>query len=298
LKEKPTTRDGKSTAGLRPPTYEQVVTGKIRAKRIGSFNVTRFGSVGEDAYIVLRKEEALQKALAPKRVNEQEFLSFILRKMRKDIVGNGGITDWATFQAQYPTVALKHGDLFDDSKSYKDFFESVTIQLAGEARIFDRDKIGGDLYRAVYGGMTAKRYLRRALEVCGQTHKHVKDKLLPLSEKESYDPAIVDIPGKLLDYREKSVLKVPVNYRFGICSETVKLLVQHLRWREVAGETLTLESWLLDNMVGKPIYGDWIWRFVRRAAKESGLQSFVQSPKKVKWAALSHISSEATSRVR
>ena len=161
------------STGLRPPTYEQVVTHKIRAKGIGSFNVTRFGSVGEDAYIVLRKEEALQKTLAPKRVNEQEFLTFILRKMRKDIVRNGGITDWATFQEHYPAVVLRHGDLFDDSKSYKDFFESVTIQLAGEARIFDRDKIGEDLYRAIYGGVTAKRYLRRALEVCGQARKEI-----------------------------------------------------------------------------------------------------------------------------
>jgi len=161
-----------TSTGLKPPTYEQVQTHKIRAKGVGTFYVTRFGSIGEDAYIVLNK----QKGVVPKpkaKLTEPDFLELILKKMKKELIHNRGVADWEAFQAHFPAVILKHGDLFSDTKSYKDLFENVTISLAGNARIFDRDKIGENLYRAVYGRIAPKALLTRALSICGEGRREI-----------------------------------------------------------------------------------------------------------------------------
>jgi len=163
-----------TSTGLKPPTYEQVQTHKIRAKGVGTFYVTRFGSIGEDAYIVLKKQKGVAPKPTPKaKLTEHEFLELILKKMKKEIIRNRGIVDWEMFQTHFPAVVLKHGDLFSDTKSYKDFFENVTIQLAGSARMFARDKIGEDLYGAVYGKIAPKTLLTRALAICGEGHKEI-----------------------------------------------------------------------------------------------------------------------------
>ena len=161
-----------TSTGLEPPTYEQVQTHKIRAKGVGTFYVTRFGSIGEDAYIVLSK----RRGITPKpkaKLTEREFLGLLLKKMKQEIVRNRGIVDWEMFQAHFPAIVLKHGDLFSDTKSYKDFFYSVTIPLAGNARIFDRDKIGEELYQLVYGKISPKALLTRALTICGEGQKEI-----------------------------------------------------------------------------------------------------------------------------
>jgi len=194
------------STGLKPPTYEQVVTHRIRAKGVGSFNVTRFGSVGEDAYIVLKKKIGPLKEPAIRRaLNEAEFLMLILKKMRRQIIQNSGIVDWGLFQEHYPAVVLRHGDLFSDTKSYKDFFESITIPLAGDARIFDRDKIGDELYRAIYGGITATRYLRRALEICGQARKEI-------SRSEMEYKILPKIDGRISNKSRTRMLKQLFDY--------------------------------------------------------------------------------------
>jgi len=161
-----------NATGLKPPTYDQVQTHKIRAKGVGTFYVTRFGSIGEDAYIVLGKQMEPTSG-AKEGLTEQDFVALILEKMKKEIIGNRGIVDWEMFQSHFPAVILKHGELFTDTKSYKDLFENITIPLAGNARIFDRDKIGEKLYLSVYGKIAPKTLLTRALSMYGEGHKEI-----------------------------------------------------------------------------------------------------------------------------
>jgi len=192
------------STGLKPPTYEEVVTHKIRAKGKGSFNVTRYGSVGEDAYIVLTKGRVRETEI-PKKLTEQEFLGLLLKKMRKDIVKNGGLVDWTLFLEHYPAIVLKHGGPFSDSKSYKDFFENVTVELTAEARIFDRDKIGDVLFHSIYGGITASRLLRKSLEICGQNRKEI-----PRSEMEY--KILQKIDGRISHKTRTALLKQLFDY--------------------------------------------------------------------------------------
>jgi hypothetical protein len=189
---------------LKPPTYEQVVTHKIRAKGRGSFNVTRYGSVGEDAYIVLRKRKE-EEIEVSKRLTEAEFLDLLLRKMKKSIVKNCGIVNWTLFQEHYPAIVLKHGGPFSDSKSYKDFFENITIELTTESRIFDRDKIGDKLYRIIYGRITPTRLLKRALKICGQNRREI-------SRSEMEYKILPKIDGRISDRTRTKLLKELFEY--------------------------------------------------------------------------------------
>lgn len=195
------------STGLRPPTYEQVQTHQIRAKGVGTFYVTRFASIGEDAYIVLKKEEGTPwlPAAEAGKLSEREFLELILKKMRREIVNNHGVTDWVAFQSHYPGVVLKHGNLFSDTKSYKDFFESVTIPLAGNARMFNRDKIGEDLYKAVYHKISPTTLLTRALSLCGEGRKEISRaemeyKILPNIDGRVSNKTRARIVKRLFDY--------------------------------------------------------------------------------------------------
>lgn len=159
---------------LKVPTFEEIKTHKIRAKGKGSYYVTRFGSIGEDSYIVLTREVTKRDTLKPlKQLDLQEFLKLVFQRMKREIVKNEGIITWEMFVRYFPDVVLKYGGPYGETKSYKELFEGITIELADGLRILDRDKVGDELYQDVYYAIDAERLVRRALILLGKQRKQI-----------------------------------------------------------------------------------------------------------------------------
>lgn len=110
--------------------------------------------------------------------------------------------------------------------------------------------------------------------------RHVKDELT------GKQPVVLQVPSELRDKDGRNVNKAGINYRFGLTSKTVKLLVEHLEQRKTSGETLTPESWLLADSSGTPLYGERIRRIVIKTAVRARIQNVVLSKKLGKVAAV------------
>jgi len=160
---------------LKIPTFEDVKTHQIRAKGKGSYYVSRYGSVRGDAYIVLTKEQLEGKeTLQPiKRLSQEEFLRLVFEKMKGDIVKETGMVTWDLFTKHFPDVVIKYGGPYGETRSYKELFHNITIELAGDLRMLDRDKVGDALYDFVYKGVQPEALLRRALCLYGAQRKEI-----------------------------------------------------------------------------------------------------------------------------
>jgi len=187
---------------LKLPPYEKVMTQKIGTLSGGSFYIRKYGSVGEDAYIVLSKEERIVKeTIEPvKKLSKEEFLKLVLEKMKKEIVKEGGIVTWSMFLKNYPDIVLRYGGPYGESESYKDLFEDVTIELADDLRILDRDKIGDELFKMIYYSIDENLLIRKILVLYGSKRKEI-----PRSELDF--KILPKINGRIDDFTKVKILK-------------------------------------------------------------------------------------------
>lgn len=166
---------------LRVPSFEEIKTHKIRSRGKGSFYVTRYASIGEDAYIVLMKEEKnLEEIRRSSKLPVSEFLEKVFEKMKSEIKSNEGLITWEMFTKYYPDVVIRFGGPYDHKKDYKDLFESITIEISEGYRILDRDKVGEELYRRVYEEVDPEKFLTKILKLIGRNKKEISRNELEL----------------------------------------------------------------------------------------------------------------------
>jgi len=191
---------------LKVPTFEEIKTHKIRAKGKGSYYVTRFGSIGEDSYIVLSREEVPKETLRPlKQLDLRDFLKIVFQKMKEETVKNEGIITWEMFVRCYPDVVLKYGGPYGETRSYKELFEGITIELADGLRILDRDKVGDELYQEVYYSVSPEKLVRKTLMLLGKARKKIPRteldlKILPKINGRVDDKVRVKVLKDLFEY--------------------------------------------------------------------------------------------------
>lgn len=149
--------------GLKPPDYEEIMSHEIRAVG-GSFIAHRYGSIGKDAYIVMEKAPS---RITPKIISEHDFVAEVVKRMKRDLQRTKGLVSWNMFSAHYPHVVWKIGapPIEGGNDSYKKLFEKYIFPLTSEWRIFDRDKIGDEVWKEVYDAIPAEKLLTNCMRL-------------------------------------------------------------------------------------------------------------------------------------
>ena len=153
------------SVGLRVPPYEEIQAHRIRATGKGSLIVQKYGSIGDDAYIVMEKGLTREpsKEIPAELESERMLIVSIMNSMKREIRENNGLVDWRMFSRAYPNVVWKEGAPPGGETDMKAFFEKYCFTVSPEFRVFDRDLVGEEEWMRVYGSIDEKRLLQACL---------------------------------------------------------------------------------------------------------------------------------------
>lgn len=180
-----------SSIGLRAPPYEQIKAHKIRATGKGSLIVQKYGSIVDDAYVVMEKGQGQEPAVGATidLESERKFVVSIMESMKREIRSNDGLVDWRMFSRTYPNVVWKEGSPSEGETDMKTLFEKYCFAVSPELRVFDRDMVGEDEWMKIYGSIDE----RRLLQACLTRYASARERTIKRAE------AIYGIIGKLND---------------------------------------------------------------------------------------------------
>jgi len=154
-----------SSVGLRVPPYEEIQARRIRATGKGSLIVQKYGSIGDDAYIVMEKGPTREpsRRIPADVESERKLVVSIMNSMKREIRENNGLVDWRMFSRAYPNVVWKEGAPPGGETDMKALFEKYCFAVSPEFRVLDRDLVGEDEWMSVYGSIDEKQLLQACL---------------------------------------------------------------------------------------------------------------------------------------
>lgn len=169
------------------PPLQKIKTSNIGTMSGGSFFVRRYGSIKDDAYIVLIKSEDTDNdQVSPhKELPLSKFLELLLSKIKQELIATGGIITWDLFSAHFPHIVITQGGPYGNLKNYKDLYNEITIDIGDGFSLLKKSEIDDSLYKEIYETLAPSILFKRRLISLGKSRKKIpqlelEKKILPL----------------------------------------------------------------------------------------------------------------------